>query len=669
MRFFLFLGFLLAVVTLAAQHDTTVIRGVEVRAAYHNGVENSAAEVQALSQKELEQLPALQLSDVLKFLSGIVVRDYGGVGGMKSVSVRGFSGHHTALAYDGMAVTDCQTGQLDLGKFSLENVEKVTLTSGSFDDIFLPARLFASASVVSLETKKPQFLAHKPVNVQLEMTGGSFGLYNPLLIIENRWLKDRETGAPRLSSSILVNYVQSEGDFPFTLSYGGATDSTSQERRNNAHFQALTAEANLFANFSKTAKLHAKVYYYNAERGLPGAVIFYNTAAEQTLWDENIFAQIHFENHFNKKVSYQINGKYNHAYQRYLDPEYLNTAGKLDNSYWQQEYYLANVLRYKPVEKVAFSIANDVVYNNMNSNIRFFVDPSRFTTLNTLQGAYRSSRVKASAGVLHTYFHNRTAVGASADNGNKFSPSVNISCQILKNKQLYINAFYKNIFRLPTFNDLYYREVGTLDLLPENTHQVNLGLSYIYPFFQRKMKIQIEGAGYYNYVEDKIVAIPNKNLFTWSMVNYGRVRIAGADAKLAYSYQIDKKYAMEIVGNYSYQYAVDITDYESKTYLHQIPYTPLHSGSVYGLFTTPWCSVTYSMVVAGVRYTTTQNKESNSLPPYFDQSVALSHQYKIKKITLGYQVELLNIANAQYEVINNYPMPGRSLRVTVKVGW
>ena len=54
-----------------------------------------AAAVQQLSVKQIATLPTLQLSDALKYMSGVVVKDYGGTGGMKTVSVRGLGAQHT----------------------------------------------------------------------------------------------------------------------------------------------------------------------------------------------------------------------------------------------------------------------------------------------------------------------------------------------------------------------------------------------------------------------------------------------------------------------------------------------------------------------------------------------------------------------------------------------
>ena len=65
----------------------------------------------------------MQVSDVIKYFSGATVKDYGGIGGLKTVSVRGLGASHTAVAYDGIIITDNQTGQIDLGKFSASQAQ------------------------------------------------------------------------------------------------------------------------------------------------------------------------------------------------------------------------------------------------------------------------------------------------------------------------------------------------------------------------------------------------------------------------------------------------------------------------------------------------------------------------------------------------------------------
>lgn len=651
-----------------AQIDTSVqfLEGISVEGKAERSAISTTVPVQTLTQADIQTMPAVLLSDVLKLFSGIVIKDYGGVGGMKTVSMRGFGSQHTAISYDGLPVTDCQTGQIDLSKFSLENVEQISVNSGT-DDIFLPARLFAAANLIQIRTLRPKF-DKRPFHIDFRFLGGSFGLWSPSVLLENRIVKRRNNGFS-LSSSLNINYLQSDGRYPFTIYYGGDNDSTSLEKRSNSDVKSMNIEGNLFFTFDYTTQMDVKFYYYQAERGLPGAVIFYNTHSRQRLYDQNAFGQVHFLKHFLKNVDYQLNAKFNYAYERYFDPDYLNAAGFVDNRYFQREYYLSNGVSYRPHKIVNLTLVNDLIFGNLTANLPNFILPSRLQVLTVLSAAVDTRFVQAKAALLHTGVANWAKKGAAADNVSRFSPSAGISIRPMLSQDFHIRAFYKNIFRLPTFNDLYYNDFGNRDLRPENTHQFDLGLTYARSFLHKKMGISITVDGYYNRVKDKIVAIPSRNLFTWMMLNFGAVKIAGMDANLVFDYEIIKQLKINIVGSYSLQQAVDVTDPKSNTYRHQIPYTPLHSGSASLTLSTPWVDVSYTVVAAGKRYALQQNVPANELKPYSDHSLALAKDFDVKgKVVLGYKLELLNLANRHYEIVRNYPMQGRSVRGTLRIG-
>lgn len=651
-----------------AQIDTSVqfLEGISVEGKAERSAISTTVPVQTLTQADIQTMPAVLLSDVLKLFSGIVIKDYGGVGGMKTVSMRGFGSQHTAISYDGLPVTDCQTGQIDLSKFSLENVEQISVNSGT-DDIFLPARLFAAANLIQIRTLRPKF-DKRPFHIDFRFLGGSFGLWSPSVLLENRIVKRRNNGFS-LSSSLNINYLQSDGRYPFTIYYGGDNDSTSLEKRSNSDVRSMNIEGNLFFTFDYTTQMDVKLYYYQAERGLPGAIIFYNTHSRQRLYDQNAFGQVHFLKHFLKNIDYQLNAKFNYAYERYFDPDYLNAAGFADNRYFQREYYLSNGVSYRPHKIVNLTLVNDLIFGNLTANLPNFILPSRLQVLTVLSAAVDTRFVQAKAALLHTGVANWAKKGAAADNVSRFSPSAGISIRPMLSQDFHIRAFYKNIFRLPTFNDLYYNDFGNRDLRPENTHQFDLGLTYARSFLHKKLGISITVDGYYNRVKDKIVAIPSRNLFTWMMLNFGAVKIAGMDANISFNYKIIKQLKIDIVGSYSLQQAVDVTDPQSNTYRHQIPYTPLHSGSASLTLSTPWVDVSYTVVAAGKRYALQQNVPTNELKPYSDHSLALAKDFDVKgKVVLGYKLELLNLANRHYEIVRNYPMQGRSVRGTLRIG-
>ena len=104
-----------------------------------------------------------------------------------------------------------------------------------------------------------------------------------------------------------------------------------------------------------------------------------------------------------------------------------------------------------------------------------------------------------------------------------------------------------------------------------------------------------------------------------------------------------------------------------KTYKHQIAYTPRVSGSGQAGIETPWINLSYAFLFSGKRYTQGENISQNRLDGYSDHSLSASRNLKIRDINTSLSIEVLNLLNKNYEIIKSFPMPGRSVRATLKI--
>ena len=120
---------------------------------------------------------------------------------------------------------------------------------------------------------------------------------------------------------------------------------------------------------------------------------------------------------------------------------------------------------------------------------------------------------------------------------------------------------------------------------------------------------------------------------------------------------------------YVYQRAIDVTDKTSKTYRQQIPYTPKHSGNARLALQTEWITFSYALLAVGSRYKLRNNVPENLLAPYFDHSIGLNRDFEIKSYILRASIELLNLANKNYEVVANYPVQGFAWRINIGFKW
>ena len=644
--------------------DTThtyFIPEVTVSDIYQTREVRSTAPLQLFSKEALKNLHALQVSDAVKHFAGVTVKDYGGIGGLKTVSIRSLGAQHTAVGYDGIAITDCQTGQIDIGRFSLDNVDQLSLSNGQSDNIFQPARFFASAGILDIQTLTPRFEKGKRTNISATFKTGSWGLVNPSILLEQQL-------SPQWTVSANGEWMSSDGQYPYTLRYGNAADDlTSREKRKNTDVETFRAEAGLYGNFSDKEQWRLKAYYFQSSRGLPKATTLYNDFSAQHLWDKNTFIQSQYKKEFSRQWVFRTSAKWNWSYQHYLDPAIKNNEGKTENSYYQQEYYLSASVLYRLLNNLSFSLSTDGSINTMNANMADFAHPTRYSWLTAIAGKYVNDWLTASASVLATVINEEVRQGSAAANRRKLSPYVSASFKPFAGEEFRIRLFYKDIFRLPSFNDLYYGQVGNTNLKPESTTQYNLGLTYSRSINELIPYVSVTADAYYNKVKDKIIAIPTKNLFIWSMVNLGKVDIKGIDVAGNISLQPWEKLRVNLSGNYTYQRALDMTEPGGKTYKQKIAYTPRVSGSGQAGIETPWVNLSYSFLFSGKRYMLGQNLRENRLDSYSDHSVSVSRDQRIRNVNTSLTVEVLNLLDKNYEIVKNFPMPGRSVRVTMKV--
>lgn len=222
---------------------------------------------------------------------------------------------------------------------------------------------------------------------------------------------------------------------------------------------------------------------------------------------------------------------------------------------------------------------------------------------------------------------------------------------------------------MPTFNDLYYTYNNNIDpkLLPEYSTQYDVGLTYSKDFKSALRQISFSADGYYNFIKDKIVAVPSQNLFIWTMENLGRVQIKGIDINAEANGKFSSKSGWSGRIAYTWQQALDVTDPSSAQYKNEIPYTPAQSGSALTVFYYGRWSVGYSILFSGSRYILGENDLTNQLPGWNTQDMFVGWKISKDDFQLVIKGEVNNIFNEQYDVIKFYPMPGRSYKLSITI--
>ncbi|MFC6100974.1 TonB-dependent receptor plug domain-containing protein [Olivibacter domesticus] len=624
----------------------------------------STTPLQLLSKKQLQQLNSLSVADATRFLSGVQLKDYGGIGGLKTINIRSMGSNQTQIFLDGIAIGNAQNGQVDLGKFSLENVDEIALYNGDTQTLLQPAKSYSSASSMYLTSNTPTFENGETRKFRAGIKTGSFGLINPSFLFQKQINQ-------YLTASISTEYLNAHGHYKFRLTDANY-DTTA--RRENADIDAFRIESILNGKI-KGGAWQTHLYFYHSGRGLPDAVIenrLKPTSPElgQRQKDRNIFIQSSLTKQFSR-YSYTLKLKYANDYVFYSNPNIIKLEGPLKNNYHQQEGYASFANQYLITPEWTVALSSDWQWNKLNADLYNFSYPTRFTTLVSAATKYQTERFTLQSSLLATFVQDKTKYYQSPDDKHEITPAVSLSWQPFEYPTFRIRSFYKNIFRMPTFNDLYYTEIGSTLLDPEYTEQFDFGFTYAKTYHSALKFVSLQTDAYYNIVKNKIIATPASNQFRWTMYNLDRVQIKGVDVVIRSGWNVANCLNLDVGINYTFQEALNATTINGKmTYNkgEQIPYIPRHSGSFILQANINSLFLNYSFIYTGERYSQAENITANYLQPWYTHDLSIGKDFSLlKQGKMRVMTELNNLLNQPYEVVRNFPMPGRNYRLRATI--
>ena len=598
-----------------------------------------------------------QVAEVLRHFTGVQVKDYGGVGGLKTVNVRSLGSEHVGIFLDGIQVDNAQNMQVDLGRFSTAGIGMVSLFNGQKSRRLQTAKEYASGAAVHLNSARPTY--GEGSHGLARLRGGSFGTVNHSL----QWDKDLWHGVTLRAAA---EFVRSDGRYRFPC-----FDTTLV--RENGDIRSLRLEAQLFGQTQKD-DWQLRVYTYGSERGFPGPVIrralgFPFSAERQA--DQDFFLQGGWNRDWADRYSTSLRFKYADSYTHYdTHPEKNPMALPYDLHYRQRSGYLSVAQSYVLADPWSVDLSTDLQRNALDSDAGQFVTPRRtaFTGALATRVAWECFRAAAHLVYMGAWdvFDTPVAGGWSRENGYRdaWMPSLSLFWQPLPGLEW--DAYAKRSYRLPSFNDLYYSQMGNSSLVPESALQfgTDLRLSGGHASWNYELRL----SPYYNRVSDKIVAIPTSSQFRWTMLNIGTVDVTGLDIKAETGWT-GGEWALEATLRYSFQRALDHSMPDSQTYGNQIPYIPRHSGSLsLEARRRSWTFIWDSSLTGG-KWSRTANMPDYFIEPWAISDASVRRVFSLKTSELAVALSLGNLFNTRYEIVQGYPMPGFNALLSVEYKW
>lgn len=610
---------------------------------------STATPVQRIGHDDLRRRGITDTGDAFRRLAGVNLRDYGGAGGLKTVSVRGLGATHTAVAYDGLCVSDTRQGQIDLQRFNIDHLEGIELQTLDAGQLLCPVRNLAAA-LINLQALRTDTL-QRGFHGKVLLKQASFGTWNALL-----------SGQVRMGRHTFVsgnaNCFFAHNNYPFVVENGVAT---TRLHRTNSRMQAAGAEANM-CHLLPSGKIEGKMFFQHNHRRLPGQVVLYVNENNERLTEQNTFGQLRWTQQWGNWEVFAA-GKYNWQKSYYIDIKDQYPGGVLRQNYRQGEIYATAGAAYRFLPNLQAAYATDYTFATLQSNQKTDNDVNRHSWLQSLSVQWITPRLNITArGLLHLYRNHRNEQVA-ARNVTRTTGSIAASYKVVQRPlNLYLRAGVKTGFRMPTFTEAYFYHLGEPNLQPERTRQFNLGCTLHHTPTRWWPLLALTADTYYNKVSNRIVSVPY-NLFIWRTVNMGDVRSTGLDLVLESRWKPYTGHLLVLSANYSYQYAEDRTTPSSDTYGNQLAYTPLHHGGASLAWENPWLSAVAHTTYASERWSTNEHLPTTQLPRYAEWGFGLYRTFSLKYLQIEARADLINAFNHRYEIVRRYPMPGRAYRV------
>lgn len=604
--------------------------------------------IQVIDRKMITSLNGSRLNDALEFSDALFVKDYGFNSGIKIISLNATQSEHTLVLLDGVRLNSRQNAQVDLSLYDLDNTSRIEISKGGSSALYGSD---AIGGVINLITQNPDT---KPFGINLKTDFGSYGLrkfYGKL---------SQSFGhAKTFSYDVSYSDERAENNYDYYFN-NGPTESLKQRENSDFNSQVLNFSAGYKHGKSSSWKLLAN--YSHFERGVPGAEIGYSPGTARQI-DYNSITSLIYNTALSKKLGLKSSVNYTYQLQKYFDPSTFNLSIVINSFYKLNTISNVNSLTYTASEKLSIESGTELSFNNITSNET--EKGELFQGAVFAAGKYEIStkpvsKISFYPSLRYDYFSN-------IQQKNVITSKLGVNIKPLEKSDFSIKSSIGNNFRAPTFNELYWKELGNKDLKPEKSISFDAGLFYRVNFITQN---EIE-LSYFNVnTTDRIVWTPVAGI--WRPINVGKVKSEGIDASLRSALVSAKSFNASFGFNYTYGTALKKnSDFPNDpTYNKQMIYIPKEMVKASFMFNYLTTSKLLKLVSFNVFYRFASqrymNFENTVFAPRYDVFDAnISFGFKAFKSDFNLKLMVNNIFNEDYEVISGYPMPIRNYKFEI----
>lgn len=636
-----------------SQEDTVEIKEQDLQeiSIYNTIIRISPFYIFDLDKAKIRDLNAQDAGELMRYVPGLVIKSYGGLGGMKTVSSRGLSSQDNSIVVDGFERNGMQTGQVNLAQIETDQLIAVRRMDPEFHSVYVPVSAMVKGDILELISLL-RALPSDTFQLKASARYGSFDTYegNASILMAGK----------RSGFSLFGKYRRSEGDYDYTFRNGTIVESGT---RANNDYRDLCLNGAFAHRFRKNA-LNVRYRFMSYDQGLPGSVILYNAFADERLKGNDHRLEADIASGYRSWGEYRFYGAFGYNELTYSDPSFYANDEGLNTVYRNYEAVLGASYLIKKIQSIRLLIGLESKYSYLDSDRYFAATPSRNSTILFLSGGRKIGDINISISTPVQFYSDIN--GSEQYTRWAFTPALSMY-RHESSRGISWKADLKRSFRMPTFNELYYGGIGNIELNPEKADQLNIAISYRNKA-NRTWSFQSKYMLHSALIRDKINAIPTKNLFVWSMQNVGRV--------LSYGIDTDLKLTRKIVQNtgevsfgvvYNWLVCLDITNPESPSYLDQIAYMPEHSISADLGILLRDVRISVMNTILSHRYALNENIDANLVEGFWITDLSLTKRFKIGgNQGLSMQAKVNNVFNQSYAYVRNFVMPSINYQLTIR---
>jgi iron complex outermembrane receptor protein len=602
--------------------DTVNISAVTVTASA--SVRHSPYNITKIDSVTLMRYEGDDLATLLQSVSSVIVRRYGN-NGLASVSIRGMSGNHTLVTWNGLSVTAPGTGQIDFAVIPVFAASSVLITAGGSDLQDITGSIGGKVELLS----EPSFC--RSTEGSLTLSAGSNGEYASSLMVRS--------GNEKVSLNLSLWGGKAENDFLFINNNAPGGDA--EERRTNASSACGGIMTDLSYRFTRSL-LTAHLWYNDTNRDLPGPVTEIQQNFGENQRDRSVRSVIKYSTTPGRMTAEITAGE---SYDINL---YNNASFDLEGDNRSEIYMLRTRLGYRFSDKAEVIFTAGDEYQRARS-LSYETTDQRNVFSSSLAARYSPvTRLKL---ILQA----RQIVVAGTNVMPEFTAGA--TYLLSANGKHVIKASMSHNSKLPCLNDLYWIPGGNRDLIPERATGGEAGYSLV-SIAPSGLRSSVDITLHASRVNDLIQWAPGETGL-WSAENISSVNVTGIESRAGAELPVNKGKVNAYI-NYAFTRSVIAASdmlYDGSTG-KQLIYTPLHHLNIN--MNAAWRFIRAGMtaVYESKRYTTSDNSEW--LSPAFLADGNLGAVLKVHKSMITVDLKVNNIFNTSVESVQYYPMPMRT---------